>query len=239
MTSQNTNINLELLKLTLSFYANPHIQRNAVHFIMNSFILFIDNVFMSYMKQSVQANPLTYNSNFIKDLETGVAYFKDIFDPFDTEYKRLMFYKKENLLDLSEACLIGHVFEHSVVDDEISSEKVDLNGQYISIEWSIRQILETPGAFNLLMNHMEKLYKEKNIKTSFYQSKIWQQKVFEYFDKKIITAFLWQDDCECGNGYGTHAGKRKIGNLCGSLVGFPPELASQLNKIFIVFFGII
>ncbi len=49
--------------------------------------------------------------------------------------------------------------------------------------------------------------------------------------KFVLPLFLFEDDCELGNGLGAHAGKNKMCATYTSIPCFPPQFVSQLNNI--------
>lgn len=110
---------------------------------MGSLKNFIFKVYLSFVKERISENPTALDTDFLSNSESILESSKEIFEKFNTEHKRFLVYKKANLLSTLEKVLIGHSYEHSIADDnENLCEQIDINAQFISIEWNVKQILK-------------------------------------------------------------------------------------------------
>lgn len=64
------------------------------------------------------------------------------------------------------------------------------------------------------------------------QDDLWAKKYKKSKDF-ILPLFIYEDDFECGNALGSHAGKNKLGGIYASVPALAPHILTQLDYIFV------
>lgn len=84
-----------------------------------------------------------------------------------------------------------------------------------------------------MKNDMSSLEKEQNIICNFVQGELWKTESKAFEKKLVIPLFLYYDDFDAGNGFGSHAGKNKLGGIYTSITSLPSYISAHLNSILL------
>lgn len=226
----------KLCKISLGFYNNMYISRSSIQCFIDTLDDYVSDSLCNAVLQEAEKN-LTERSSKEESLKVIRAAFKTsklAFNDFKTEYKRFKYYEEKNLFNRPVEYVIGDRYEEKLVCSSNETSKLDIQAEYIPLSWSLKVLLEIPGAYHILKAHMRALYQETEIKKNPIQCALWNRLLKNYNNKFVIPYNIFQDDCETGNDKGSHAGKNKLGAVYGSIPCFPSHLSSRLENIILV-----
>ncbi|KAJ8678466.1 hypothetical protein QAD02_014253 [Eretmocerus hayati] len=209
----------EILVLTLSLYNNPAIPRKIVQLVVDILTNFTNQTLMNVVLNLCKSSQ-NCDVGSVQVVENAFKNILTVMSNFSSEHKRLEMYKNYGLLKMPEELTLDKFGKKS-------------SAQHISLPWILKSLLEIPGSFDLLMNHMDEAMKEVNIVYNFVQSEFWRSIVRKYPDRKMIPLFFAHDDFNCGDPLGSNATKNILGDVCITLPGYPPHIASKLSNFFL------
>jgi len=226
----------ELLKLTLKLYNNKVIPRNAVQIFIDYLIEFTSTTYACFIKEKLNLSnhECPQAKSIVKDLDNAFASSKNILDLFQSEHLRFEMYRKKNLMIMpTEYVITTKMKENFNMNNEKYFVPKHLTDQYIPLKWSLKLFLEIPGMFETIQNYVEELEQNPNIISNFIQADLWKSMKNEFKNKLVLPLFIFEDDFECGNALGSHAGMQKLGAVYASIACLPMHLATKLENIFL------
>ena len=97
---------------------------------------------------------------------------------------------------------------------------------------SLKIFLEILGLFEEIFTYTKKLSEETRIITNIMQGDTWLTKYASKFkDEIVFPLYIFYDDLECGDAFGSHAGEKKFGAIYTILANLPPHLAARLQSV--------
>lgn len=167
----------------------------------------------------------------------NLIFFQGIFGKFDTEYKRLKYFKSRGLFISPQTIVIGTELRSSLIDSEVTlySKAVDI--QFIKLTHIFKLFFEQPNVYKKTVKYIDTLTKdmEEKVLSNFTVGEVWQKKLqsLSYVDL-MLPLFLYFDEFEPGNPLGSHAGKQKLGAVYVTIPCLPQEYLSSTKAIFLV-----
>ncbi len=154
------------------------------------------------------------------------------FERFKTEYNRLNLYEKDSVYKAPDQFEVGETKVLATKTDTIDKK---FYASRSSLKHSLKILLEQPGIYTSMMNHISHLQSERKIISNIIQAELWNGKYRRNgFEKKnIVPVFLYFDDCEVGNSLGSHSGEQKLGAVYVSLPCLPPQLVSKSSSMIL------
>ncbi|KAJ8666379.1 hypothetical protein QAD02_008041 [Eretmocerus hayati] len=209
----------EMMSLTLEISNNQLIPRSVVQEFVDKLISFSRKKMVEYVLKEVSSIPAC-DKKTIDDVHRIFRECADIMAKFDTEFKRFEEYKQRGLLLMPEQFELRHFSKTS-------------SAQHVSLPWTLKSVLEIPGSFKLLMNHITKLEKEFVVISSFIQGDYWREYSKSFNGRIVIPLFILHDDFTSGNALGSHAEDSMVGDVFISLPGYPPHMSCKLSNLFL------
>lgn len=229
------NFNQKLVDATLKLYGSSNIPLKQVDYIFNM----VQDLFQaehnsikikldSHMNNESSAKKI--KDNIVNVLNSNHKSIKQ----FNTEYNRLQILEQDKFYLPPIEFVIGircAVLKWNHEGDPVSKPK-NATAILFLLRAMLKKVFEMPGIYDTVSAYKQKLEKQSNITSNFIQSPIWKKKIKNCVSKdNVYPLFLFSDDFETGNCFGSHAGSNK---LCGTYVSipcFPPHLSS-LNSLF-------
>ena len=218
----------ELLHFTLKLYNNPCIPRNVVQDFIDITIDFFCNKYIAFIKQQIERSLPDCPKKILGVIDGTFKQSTTIFEDFKTEHLRFNLYRKKNLLyDPEEYNIFKHTSPLTMIKDNVTAT-------YIPLQITLKILFEMPGVFDAVMKHVNELKAEKFVNSNFIQGELWKKQTSDFPPEKIVfPLFGFEDDFECGNALGSHAGKNKLGTQYMLCPVFPPKIASKLEFILL------
>ncbi|XP_066590817.1 uncharacterized protein [Prorops nasuta] len=216
MASLLTELENELLLFTLKLYNNPIIPRKAVQIFIEMLYDFINNTYAKYIPKQLEIKLISYNPSIVTDLN-------QIFTSCNQNKQLILKTELEYSIDIE--CKL------KALDDQMVKELVPVHGCYIPLKHSLKLILEIPGFFKEMINYMNSVKKETSIISNYLQGDMWKKMSADFGEIMCVPLFVFQDDCECGNALGSHAGVNKLDAIYVSSPCWPISVASKLGYI--------
>lgn len=192
------DLETEMIDLTLALYNNPVVPRNVVQLFVDTLINFTNTTFSNFIKQEMQKCS-GHNDQILNNISTLLRRSNTVFDKFSSEYLRFKIYEQKGLLMPPQEYYIGTICSQNTAENNSSIKKEVFYGQYVSLTWSLRLLLEIPGVFDLIKNYMNDLESETNIISNFLQADLWKKVKKNFGEKICIPLFIYEDDFEAGN----------------------------------------
>ena len=207
-------------------YNNTAIPRSVVQEVIDYSQECYECGFLTILKDKVLK---TLNNSNVTDgdkqgIEDVFNLCENPFEDFQTEYKRLKYFKEAGFLIESKSYYIGTV------------DGTDVEGQYISLENVLKSFFEMPGILDSILDYIN--YLNNEVDSSIYMSnfvhgELWKEVKEKYPDRILIPCLVNHDAYETNNPLGFHTGTHKLGPVYIILPTLPPLFQSRLRNIFL------
>lgn len=213
-----------LLKIILSFLAEPGLTRKPVFTFVRPSKDFLKTVFSPQIKSDI-LNSLEYPDPRQK-IQGYFKRYENLFDYVDTETKITALLMRSGYKE-PEPLTLGFVFDENWEPREFFMS-------YLRLRDSLKGFLKLPGMFNKIMSYLEFLENDNSeFIYNIVQGTMWKTK-YKTSNKIILPLFFYFDEFEAGNPLGSHAGVNKLGAMYASIACLPPDIASKLTSIFFI-----
>lgn len=229
----------DAIKLTLSLYNNHRIPRQAVDDIVKQIDSFISESYVPHLRKKLAAELDDVSDNNIIDrVNLVMEENKNPLKPLSTEHLRFKHYEKSCGFVHPESYEIGTETIFEIVSTLVIRVKhVKRYGVFMPIGNTLKNFLELPGLFHVVMDYVQSLENENFVVSNILQGRLWKTKYKlnqNTNNKIILPVFLYYDDFETGNTLGSHGGQQELGGLYLGLPFLPPHLVAKLTNIFAV-----
>ena len=156
------------------------------------------------------------------ELETMFSIASDPLLGFETEYKRIEYFKKTGFLVEPKSYIIGEGKTYKLINGIKTEENVKVEGQFISVQ---KVFLGLPGFLNIILDYMEYLYNEVDPQymCNIVHGKLWTEIRKKFESNVVIPLIIYFDEYETNNIAGSHTGVDKIGATYFMLPTLPPH----------------
>lgn len=160
MSHNLVDLEHEMLFLTLSLYNNPTIPRNVVQLFVESLINIILSKCMIYIEKVMSTQQFSNTLEVLQFLKRIKTNFENIFSKFKNEHNRFLTYIEKGLMIEPREIEIGYdMINEGTVANPVPVKK-PYAAHYVPLSWSLKILLEIPGSFELIKNHLN--WKGKN-----------------------------------------------------------------------------
>ena len=160
----------EMLTVSLKLYGDTTIPRKVTQSFINILIDFTTNTFVSFIKEQIICKP---NSEKCYNLEEIVKYYKTVFDLFSTEHKVFALYRKRNRFNIPIEYSLGTKYVQDSGNYSTIANKATMT--YIPLKWSLKILLEMPGAFEIMTNYINELNSDSTFITNVNRADLWKK----------------------------------------------------------------
>lgn len=227
-----------MLSFILTLYANPNLPRNIVDIFVTFFDNFLKSILVPQIEKDIfkvleSENISEFGKREIKRCLNG---YSEICNPVNSESKRVSLLKCKGLVDF-EKVSIGVTLVDMFSNGKNKLAVKELTGVCIPLKHSLKCFLEIPGLFNKIVDYIQRLQTETNVISNIIQASLWKVKYASLrlsafqLGFIVLPLYIFYDDLECGNAFGSHAGVNKFGAVYVMLACLPPEIASRLSSI--------
>ncbi|XP_066590791.1 uncharacterized protein [Prorops nasuta] len=230
-SSYNINANEKLLdsnfalKIAVKLYGDVKLSRKHATKIFKLFEATVNSDIFNSLHSLI--SQFTNNSQAHDMLQKFID-LQSSFSQLNSEYKVLKKLREMNLLIDPECITFGFRQENSYK----SINHIKSTGSFISLTKTLKLFLEKPTILEQTISYIENLQHEEKI-SNIMQTQFWKLKSSKH-TKFVLPLFLYEDDFECGNALGSHAGVYKMSGIYISLPFLPPVFRSQLQNIFLL-----
>lgn len=168
-----------------------------------------------------------------KDCVQMLSILQNSFKDFDSDYKRMNYFK--------QLCTyVKPVPKRIAVSDESQRKngtvEMVLKTKYlyfIPLRENLKQFLEVSGVLEIITNYQKEVYEDKHVLRNIVNGTSWQHTLQNGKEETVIPLTIYFDDFESGNPLGSHAGNQKIGAVYVTICTIPPELSSRLDNVLL------
>lgn len=231
-------IEVAIFIMIIKMYKKLHLTRSDVQFVIelvNDFICSSYNPFL-LKELNKYLNGLISN-DVSQQIQRTFEQHSNPFEKFSTEHKRLTLFKRLGLCNEQKIFEIETVVKEDKTVNQSIVYKKPKCFVYLSLIFSLQQLLEIDGLFDATLKYMQSLYSESKYMKNFIQGNLWKITLKEVSsiikDGIILPLFIYFDDLETGNALGSHAGKNLIGCVYAWIPCLPPSIASKLSSILL------
>lgn len=234
------NIELEILKFTLELYDQRLLSRAAIDVVMNHVDSLISKKIIPYLQLQVQ-------SELNKKEEEEVFYKvfhvldcnKNFFSLFDTEHKRLNYYKEKCSYVPPSLYEMGEINNFDKVDSKNPDvgrdvRKKKVYGAYVPMAKTLQAVFSKTHLFFEMEKYIESKKDINDPKSNMTQWEIWRSQVNKDLAKQPRYPLEgYSDDFEPRGPLSSHAGEQKLTGVYFSLPGLPPHLVSKSDNVYL------
>ncbi|KAB0790200.1 hypothetical protein PPYR_15466, partial [Photinus pyralis] len=165
----------------------------------------------------------------LSDVQTMLAEFK-------SEYRCFKYFEECDSFIRPEVFSVG---EHPVLNNKSTTQhpvlalkKIEI--QKIPLRRVLQKFLELPNVYNILQQYLqEEDSKPSSVLSNVFQGSLWQSMKTKFGNRTVFPLYMFFDDFESCNPFGSKAGIHKIGAVYVSLACIPPEYSSILENVFL------
>ncbi|XP_066596628.1 uncharacterized protein [Prorops nasuta] len=223
--SEELSVSNIALKIAVQLYGDVKLSRSHAAKIFKIFIETINSEIFNSIKMALlecTSNPTVHE--VLKNFNN----FQSSFSKLNSEYKVFKQLRKMNCIIDPENITFGFR-EESYLN---SVNNIKSTGSFVPLSKILKQFLELPTILEETINYVKTLKYDEKI-FNVMQTKFWKSKSLKS-DKFVLPIFLYEDDFECGNPLGSHAGVYKMTGMYISLPFLPPILRAKLHNIFLL-----
>lgn len=189
-------------------------------------------ILKDFLFQTTDNLPLERAKQLIDDILSS-------FNSFDTEYKRVLYFKQNELYVDPQQIKIGTSADVSNKSNNTSLTFKQRTCTFIPVSQTLKQFLSIEGVLDSIQGYTNKSYLMKHSTdgcityNNILNGSLWEQTLAASPEKSYIPIILYFDDFETSNPLGSHAGIYKVGTVYFSIPSLPPQFNSRLENIFI------
>lgn len=213
-----------IIKLILHLYTILSFSRNDVDFIINLISEFISKYYMpSILNKIKNALENAVSENVLTEIERICEKNKYSFEGLESESKRLIYLKNQNLYCEPQQVIVGSNGVKKWKRNTLFLSRQNVNIIQLSLKNSLTKLFQIKGLFNAMELYMKKLYCQTYVLENFIQGSLWKEKLERFKsikDSFVVPLIIYFDDVETGNPLDSHAGKNSIGGIYVSIPCF-------------------
>jgi hypothetical protein len=210
-----------LAQFTSALYANPQVPLNIVDTVFNG----VKDIFYKCLVPQL--------------MEQDSAAFKEsivsIISKFDSDYKRLVYFKEHGSFVEPKAYTVGTRYDFVKSGGKRVYKAVECKAHFISLRIVLKKFFSLSNILRETLQHMNELGEHDSTQTieHFIHGSSWKSRQSQHGRKLVMPVFLQVDDFEPLNALGSHSSIHKLGAAYISLPCLPPRYTSQLSNIFL------
>lgn len=217
------------LMLLCKLHSKTNLSRKCVMEITKCIDDFLINLIETSITKISDTIPL---NDLQKTMKLFSASIRNPFENYQTEYRLIKHLEENDLIVSPNHFLINDQIDVVRKNNQTLLDQKKCKGILMPLKFQLKQFLELPNVYDMIMKHMTKLMSEKKI-SNFVNGELWKTKIKNFKNKTVIPYFLFIDDLEVNNPLGSHRGFQKITAIYYSIPVIPPEYISMLENIFL------
>ena len=231
------DLQTQCLMLTCHLYSNLNLSKTDVQFVMALFINFIKEFYNpSLLLALCTSLDNVVSEEVLNEIKKVFEKNKTPFDDFDTEDKRINFYKKIRLYVDPEKVPIGSVDKSVLVGTKLTLKTKEATMVHIPLAYSLTQLLQVEGLFDATIEYLKSLSDMGTaVIENFTQGSLWKELLAQFIKEEkegiLLPLFLFFDDIQTGNSLGSHASSSEVGGVYATIPCLPPNFSSKLQSI--------
>lgn len=195
--------------------------------VVNMLDILIDFYNSSFIQILLEKSESNIKTNLISEI------INNAFQTFKSEHLSLKYFQENNCLILPEPFPIQVSLGYRTIKARVQEVEIKDYIQVIDISKIITRFLELPNVLNAIILHIENCENSQTI-DSIFKGELYKSLKDRCNGEIIIPILPYNDDFEINNVLGSRKGKSKMGAVYFTLLGLPPEFASQLENIFLL-----
>ena len=175
-----------ILKISCELYTNLGYTRSDIQNILNTVGDFIKNTYNPFLLKTIMSALCNaVNDEVMKEINKIFKKYKDPFSLHSSEKKRLVLYRKNQLLVEPIEPVVDTRKIMSSKGSKVFLNIKDITIAYMTIENSFKKLLEIDGLFNVMMSYMNHLQNQSNVFQNLVQGSLWKNKLEHYEQTKL------------------------------------------------------
>lgn len=172
------------------------------------------------------------SSNSLPKMEEMLRSAGTMFQGLTSNYRQLQYFERKRLYVPPQPKVLGKTFKVRKLSNRILRLPVNETNVFIPMRKILALYLSQPTVLNEIKQYMDKLKSETVTISNFIQGEVWR-KLPSHPDGITLPLQLYNDEFECGNPLGSHAGKNKINGTYFSIASILPEKSGSVDHIFV------
>ncbi|CAH0749401.1 unnamed protein product [Bemisia tabaci] len=190
-----------------------------------------NDVYKEKLSSLCQTYDSESSSHFLPGMEKVFGFVEMAFNQLKSGYRQIKYFESTGLYIPPETIKLGSTYKVKKKLNKYARAIHHESNVFISMRKVLQLFFSQPNVLNQYQNYLAKLEANNVCFENFVQGSAWLQ-VPKPQDGILLPLLLFNDEFECGNPLGSHAGVNKINGTYFSIACTPPEKRS-LDTFFV------
>lgn len=215
-------------------YSYPDVTRRRAEEIITDVNELFGDMLLSIETEVMEAiSPLNNSKSVVNKIKSSFSHHRSLFDDVKTEWCCFRKFEKQHSYIPPVHFMIGDRQDFVKQNLSKTMKIIPVTAQFIPMRMVFQRFFQIPMLLAETLEYMKSLSDNNIIISNFIQGTLWREIIAHFDGKTVLPLFLYFDDYENNNPFGSHKGISKCGAVYLSIPCYPPRLSSKLENIFL------